>query len=1007
MHLKYFVTIPLVMLFSLALFFPNPSFADYVYNVDVGKFVRADTEIFDSAAEQFKHAEKLEENGNLDDAENAYSYVFRKFPDSPLAQDAIIKIGEVQEKQEKYKKAFQNYQKIIDLYPQSRLTDEVLARQYKIGNLFLSGKKAKLLNLSIVPGLPQAVKIFQKINENGPFSDYGRKAQFQLALTYKKKGDLKDSIAAFQKYIDNYPNTELASEAYFQLAEIAYKRSMRRNNDRRLFKEATQHLQDFLHRYPDTADTERISEMLANLADRDAESIYNIAMYYEDASYLDSAIMYYKQVVKEYPGSEWAENATERLKTFEDPEKFLLEGKKMLNSRLQQLEAEKHSIEVSDDDSPVTEDIGRLLEEKIETVKEDLKRLEKEKRNEIRIRWESLRRKKWELSDKKKRLKKKEKALREHPSADLDAAIARWRESLVAEDYALKMEERELRALEKNLGIKRFFSLGNIFKRSTLGFGDIAHFKAKDIDKIEVEVKELENTKQALYDELNMFDDSLSQLQTEHDKLYKKVDTDLLKKEEQELAREQKKLGEIEKKLAENKNNLKKTQSLASSLSSIPGTLIKPFKRTPRAKKRAEINSVKSDIRDSKDEIALARTRLERLEEVHGKLNAKKAEVVAPAASEEDESKDDWSIPQERIDKRNARKQVMGLEKKINSAHQMIDDGLKRRKKLLKQLDKTVDEIDRKETPFILRLTKGLASPFVSVYDGSKAFLFGLEDIETQIEKKTDAADKKTASSLSRPKYRAVKDAIKQVDSEIQRAELALIEHELALEKLIADLEGKIKVRKSKTFSVQGSDIEKKIAEQRAYIEAAEAEMTETQNKLVALEEEFANEYGIDSQDEMIIEADVESTEDDQELLLKAVDDLEEALDVQKRIVREKEEAFQEKQHSLLRKTSKKTIAAHNAKFQKKIENIKKKKADVIDSALSVLSEQEEYLAKYEDIIHNKITRIKKHIEVMDQYQDTALDDMKETQKAAYKELDEVTSYMKRLDDERAALTKK
>jgi outer membrane protein assembly factor BamD len=1008
MNLKKIIACALSVTFLTTVFFPAPSFAEYVYNADLGKFVKTDTAIYDTAAEQFDHARELEESGDLKKAEDAYSYVYRKFPDSSLAQESILALGAVQEKLKKYNKAVQTYQKIIELYPQSQYTDEVLERQYKIGNLFLSGVKGKFLNLAILPSLPQAIKVFTQVTENGPFSEYGRKGQFQLGLAHKKKGDMTEAISAFQKYIDNYPTAELVSEAYFQIAEIAYRRSMRRNNDRKLFQEATTALRDFLRRYPNTADTERINQMLVNLANRDAQSIYDIAMYYEQASYLDSAIVYYKDVVAQYPQTQWADKARKRLKTFEDPEKFLAEGQAMLDERLEQLRQEKESLAEKASDSPVVDDKVRAIEERISEVKDDIKRLEKEKKNEVRIRWESYRRKKWELAEKKKKLKDKEKTLSKRPSPDLEAAISRWRDSLLAEEYALKREEQELVLLEKKLGIKNFFGLRNLFRRSTLGFGSVTDYKANTIAKIKASLDDLETRKNELFAVLKEHDAKIANRIAAQKSLYTEVDSGSVKEEVTALAVERDKLAMLKARLDETKSRLKEKKSFGAAFISLPRALLKPFKRTSQEDPRQEINDLRLELRGLKDAVAHEKNRIERLEELEDSFSAArqktKPDEKSPAGSDMKRA-----ATQERIDKRLVRKEVMALEKKINEAKQIVEDGLKKRNALIAQLDMTIDEINKERDRFGVRFVKGLLSPFVFLYKGLHTFMFGFKDIETRVEEKTSAVDRKAAASVSREVYEDIKARIQQLETTIAQAEEDIRGYERALKALMIDLKSQLHAKDplSDTDSVRA--IQAEIAERKAYIAAAEKEITDKESELIQREDEFrriqAEQGSLSAKGDEALEAKTGDAIKKQQLE-RRVQQLETDLALQKKIVRKHEELLREKRRGMATQASQKTIEAREAKILKRIDDFKEEKEKVKEDLRVILDEQEAELTTYAEIVQAKLERIKKHMTVMGQYQDRALADMKETQKTTYKELDQVNSYKKRIDQERLALAK-
>ena len=115
-----------------------------------------------------------------------------------MAPEAQYRIGTINEEKNDYVEAHKAYQSLIKSYPQSERFEEVIEREYQIGNMFLSGKKGKLLGLDIRPSLPLAIEVFQKIVAAAPYGAFGEKSQFNLGVAYKKSGSFDESLEAYQ-----------------------------------------------------------------------------------------------------------------------------------------------------------------------------------------------------------------------------------------------------------------------------------------------------------------------------------------------------------------------------------------------------------------------------------------------------------------------------------------------------------------------------------------------------------------------------------------------------------------------------------------------------------------------------------------------------------------------------------------------------------------------------------------------------------------------------------------
>ena len=171
------------LIFSLIFIsYPSSSSAEFVWNSTLGRFVRTDTTIMETAEEQFAYANEMKKKGELDEAVKAYEILFRTYPNTLYAQDALMLMAEIQEEKRDFFQAFKNYQQVVDLYPYSDKLDTIVERQFRIGNVFLGGEKGRIFNLPIMPSLPKAIEVFQTVSQNAPFSEYGEKSQFNLGI---------------------------------------------------------------------------------------------------------------------------------------------------------------------------------------------------------------------------------------------------------------------------------------------------------------------------------------------------------------------------------------------------------------------------------------------------------------------------------------------------------------------------------------------------------------------------------------------------------------------------------------------------------------------------------------------------------------------------------------------------------------------------------------------------------------------------------------------------------
>ncbi|MDD5671901.1 MAG: outer membrane protein assembly factor BamD, partial [Candidatus Omnitrophica bacterium] len=459
-----------VFAFIFLLIFPTAvSWGYWVWSPESGKFVNPEGAVQDTAEEQYNYAMQLYKEKDLNGAAKQIEDLLKKFPNSKVAADAEYRLGTIYEEQGEYMKAFGAYKVVVESYPQSERFNEVIEREYRIGNLFLAGKKAKLLGLEILPSYPRAVEIFKHIVQYAPYSDYGAEAQFRLGLTYKKQGNFDEAVQAFQTLVEQYPQSELVPEARYQLAESSYQRSAAQYRDERALDEASKQLDQFIMKYGDTEATEKAVKLRQQVDEKNAEKNYRIGLYYEKTDYVKSALIYYSDVARRYPNTEWGKKAADKMKSLESPAEFHSAEAKKIHEQLKTLEEKLAAL-------PESDKVGRgQIQREIERLKNREKMLDKGKVESLKRRAADIRRREHELREKFKTLEKRKKLLQKNPSADLERALNRWSAALEEERAELEEEKRQLSDWSYEMGMRR----GGIF-----GFLPFLGEPATEVDKI-------------------------------------------------------------------------------------------------------------------------------------------------------------------------------------------------------------------------------------------------------------------------------------------------------------------------------------------------------------------------------------------------------------------------------------------------------------------------------------------------------------------------------------------
>lgn len=199
----------------------------------------------------------------------------------------------------------------------------------------------------------RARRYYANVYETYPNDPLGRRSLLRVADTYYKQGDPVNLVEAQYKYrdfINRYPGSEFADYAMLQMANVFYKQMERPDRDQTRTREAVQKFQEMLAAYPKSEHRPEAEKKLQEALDRLARHEHIIATFYQRRRNHDAAVrrlngivdrfpnyaekddvfydlgtsldalgrkgearLYYERVIAEFPESEAARRAKERL----------------------------------------------------------------------------------------------------------------------------------------------------------------------------------------------------------------------------------------------------------------------------------------------------------------------------------------------------------------------------------------------------------------------------------------------------------------------------------------------------------------------------------------------------------------------------------------------------------------------------------------------------------------------------------------------------------------------
>ena len=270
-------------------------------------------EISGNAAELYQIGQTAEKEGNIKRAIKAYKSLVKHHPKDTLASGALYRSAQLQEQLHEYTPAAESFGQLVERYPGSPHFEEAIEAQFRVGEIYLNGKKLKFLGIPLASALDRAVTIFANVVRTAPYGKYTARAQFDIGLAREKQGANDAALQAYQAVADKFPNEPVAVDAQYQIGYIWFTAAQTGTKDAAASANAKTAFQDFLFHYPKSEKAAQARANLDILEHKQTANSYKVAKFYDKQKYYRAAVIYYNEVIRQQPGSEESNEAKRRI----------------------------------------------------------------------------------------------------------------------------------------------------------------------------------------------------------------------------------------------------------------------------------------------------------------------------------------------------------------------------------------------------------------------------------------------------------------------------------------------------------------------------------------------------------------------------------------------------------------------------------------------------------------------------------------------------------------------
>lgn len=154
-----------------------------------------------------------------------------------------------------------------------------------------------------------AARAFETFIFQYPTHPRYQEVRFRLGEVYYEREDYLSAASEFARLADDFPAGELADDARFRVCRAYAEVSPDPQLDQEYTRTAIVHCESLLGYYPDSEFATEARELIASLTNKLAEKVWLTGRNYLRQSFYDSAIIYFEDVLEQYPATPAAPKA--------------------------------------------------------------------------------------------------------------------------------------------------------------------------------------------------------------------------------------------------------------------------------------------------------------------------------------------------------------------------------------------------------------------------------------------------------------------------------------------------------------------------------------------------------------------------------------------------------------------------------------------------------------------------------------------------------------------------
>lgn len=234
-------------------------------------------------------------------------------PDHDRYYEAVFLWGEALFQKPDYWAALEKFEEVAE-NASGDLFDKANRRAMDVGRAFLAGRPRILWKIFRLPAYDDGVETLDRVYERLPGTRLGESVLKLKADYYFANGDVQLAQDEYAFLATEYPNGRFSALAMVRSAESAQAAFQGTRFDDRPLVEADERYRQAQKAFPDYAEREHVPQRLEGIRAARAEKDLDVARWYEKTRQGGAAEFYYRQILKDWPGTLAAVEARRRLR---------------------------------------------------------------------------------------------------------------------------------------------------------------------------------------------------------------------------------------------------------------------------------------------------------------------------------------------------------------------------------------------------------------------------------------------------------------------------------------------------------------------------------------------------------------------------------------------------------------------------------------------------------------------------------------------------------------------